>query len=143
MSGRGRGAPPPPPAVGGGDAARRRAAAEKQRAAAVAAALQGPVVQVPAAFKNNLGVVYYLRIYVTIVAGAAAGIAGLEGWGGFLVYLASQLAATAPLLAKCGGDYRKYFTSWDKVALEHVFSSTAILSYILLWMLFFNVCHVF
>jgi hypothetical protein len=31
----------------------------------------------------------------------------------------------------------------DKVFLEHIFSSTAILSYILFWMIFYNVCHVF
>jgi hypothetical protein len=31
----------------------------------------------------------------------------------------------------------------DKVFLEHVFSSTAILSYILFWMIFYNLCHVF
>lgn len=31
------------------------------------------------------------RIYMTIVAGAAVGILGIEGWGGFTVYLLSQL----------------------------------------------------
>jgi hypothetical protein len=31
----------------------------------------------------------------------------------------------------------------DKVFLEHIFSSTAILSYILFWMIFYNICHVF
>jgi hypothetical protein len=31
----------------------------------------------------------------------------------------------------------------SQVYLEHVFSSTAILSYILFWMIFYNVCHVF
>lgn len=31
----------------------------------------------------------------------------------------------------------------DKVFLDHIFSSTAILSYILFWMITYNVCHVF
>ncbi len=31
----------------------------------------------------------------------------------------------------------------DKVLLDHVFSSTAILSYILSWMVFYNLAHVF
>lgn len=34
-------------------------------------------------------------------------------------------------------------THRDKVFIEHVFSSTAILSYILFWMIFYNICHVF
>lgn len=31
------------------------------------------------------------RIYMTIVAGSAVGILGVEGWAGFAVYLLSQL----------------------------------------------------
>lgn len=34
-------------------------------------------------------------------------------------------------------------TCRDKVFLDHIFSSTAILSYILFWMVFYNLCHVF
>lgn len=101
------------------------------------------VIQNPHHFNQNVGVVYFLRIYMTIVAGAAVGILGIEGWGGFTVYLLSQLLCTLPILAKCGGNYEKYLGTWDKVFLEHIFSSTAILSYILFWMIFYNVCHVF
>ncbi|WIA19146.1 hypothetical protein OEZ85_003794 [Tetradesmus obliquus] len=101
------------------------------------------VILSPQHFKNNLGVAYFLRIYMTIVAGSAVGILGVEGWGGFAVYLISQLLCTVPILVKCGGNYKQFFPSWDKVYLEHIFSSTAILSYILFWMIFYNVCHVF
>eukprot|EP00878_Enallax_costatus_P002746 GHUV01002936.1.p1 GENE.GHUV01002936.1~~GHUV01002936.1.p1 ORF type:complete len:130 (+),score=26.87 GHUV01002936.1:622-1011(+) len=115
----------------------------KQQQSAKAASLEQSIIQNPQHFKNNLGVVYFLRIYVTIVAGSAVGILGVEGWTGLAVYILSQLLCTVPILAKCGGNYKKFFPSWDKVALEHVFSSTAILSYILFWMIFYNICHVF
>jgi hypothetical protein len=37
------------------------------------------------------------RIYMTIVAGSAVGILGVEGWGGFVVYLLSQLLVSMHL----------------------------------------------
>eukprot|EP00879_Flechtneria_rotunda_P013546 GHRR01014144.1.p1 GENE.GHRR01014144.1~~GHRR01014144.1.p1 ORF type:complete len:132 (+),score=45.15 GHRR01014144.1:325-720(+) len=118
-------------------------ASRARKPAPATAQLEQLIIQNPQNFKNNAAVVYFLRIYMTIVAGAAAGILGVEGLGGFLVYLFSQLLCIAPILVKCAGNYRKFFPSWDKVVLEHVFSSTAILSYILFWMIFYNICHVF
>eukprot|EP00877_Chromochloris_zofingiensis_P002155 jgi/Chrzof1/11940/Cz06g15120.t1 len=97
----------------------------------------------PLHFKHNYGVVYFLRIYMTVVAGAAAGILGLTGIPGFVLYLISQAACTVPILLKSGANIKKYFTNWTQVLVEHVFSSTAILSYILCWMIFYNLCHVF
>eukprot|EP00775_Hariotina_reticulata_P004719 gene4719-4969_t len=123
--------------------ARPDAAVKRKKVSAAQPAEQPVVFHNPQHFKNNLGVVYFLRIYTTIIAGSAVGIWGMEGWGGFIVYLLSQLLCTVPIILKCGGSYKKFFPSWDKVALEHVFSSTAILSYILFWMIFYNICHVF
>lgn len=63
-------------------------------------------------YKNNLSVVYFLRIYMTVVAGAAAGALGVTGWRGFALYLLSQ-AAVAPLVVlKAGGRTAKYFPGW-------------------------------
>ena len=41
------------------------------------------------------------------------------------------------------GDVKRYFTAYSQLATEHVASSTAVMSYVLLWMIFYNLCHVF
>ncbi|GBF93300.1 ER membrane complex subunit 6 [Raphidocelis subcapitata] len=97
----------------------------------------------PTNWKNNFQVVYYLRIYATVVAGVVAGVLGVTGWQGFAVYLVSQLLVVPLIVAKAEGNTAKFFPSWDKVVLEHVFSSTALMSYVLCWMLAFNLGHVY
>lgn len=39
---------------------------------------------------------------MTIVAGSAVGVLGLEGWSGFTVYIISQLLVSSKALCCCG-----------------------------------------
>lgn len=109
---------------------------------------------------------------MTIVAGAVAGILGITGWSGFFVYLLSQALCTVPIVALAAaseGEARarrrrarapgpgppplapgplafvvpRCFQAWSQVLTEHVFGQTAILSYILCWMVTYNLAHVF
>jgi uncharacterized membrane protein len=49
------------------------------------------------------------RIYMTIVAGAAVGVLGVEGWGGFIAYIISQLLVSIELqLSLQRSNYTRY-----------------------------------
>jgi hypothetical protein len=109
---------------------------------------------------------------MTIVAGAVVGILGITGWTGFLIYLVSQALCTAPIVALAAASEAeaqqrrrrrqgaatgppplsaaplafvvpRCFQTWSQVATEHVFGQTAVLSYLLCWMVFYNLAHVF
>jgi len=45
---------------------------------------------------------------MTIVAGAAVGILGVEGWGGFIVYILSQLLVSKELIGTWQQQQRAY-----------------------------------
>ncbi|KAI8472621.1 MAG: Rab5-interacting protein-domain-containing protein [Monoraphidium minutum] len=128
-----------PQSAGGG----RSTSASKPAAAAAAPSDPQDILYNPTNWKNNVGVVYYLRTYMTVVAGMAAGILGVTNLAGFVVYFISQMLCVPLILAKCGGSIDKYFPSWNSVIIEHVFSSTALLSYVLCWMIGYNLCYVF
>lgn len=80
---------------------------------------------------------------MTVVAGAVVGILGIEGIMGFVIYLISQLLCAVPVVLMAKGDIKKFFQGWSPVLTEHIFSQVTVLSYILFWMIFYNLCHVF
>ena len=47
------------------------------------------------------------------------------------------------LLMKAGFDVKKYYGSWSVPLTSMVFTSTGILSFLLFWIIFYNVAHVF
>ena len=57
------------------------------------------------------------------------------------LFVAVQCAVPVVLMAK--GDIKKFFQGWSPVLTEHIFSQVTVLSYILFWMIFYNLCHVF
>lgn len=97
----------------------------------------------PSHVKHNVGVLFTFRNFVAIVAGVAVGIVGVAGWLGLLYHIATQFLCIVPYIVTSGGNVRMYFPTWNLFLFGNVFSSTAILSYILFWMIFYNLCHIF
>lgn len=97
----------------------------------------------PLYLKNNLATLYFLRTYVSIIVGAAVGLMGVAGLYGFIYHAASQLLCVLPLAFKCGLNAPAYFRSWSNFMFFNAFSSTTLLSYVLFWMIFYNLAHVF
>ncbi|GFH15876.1 uncharacterized protein HaLaN_12191, partial [Haematococcus lacustris] len=47
------------------------------------------------------------------------------------------------MLGKGAASPVKYFHTWFTLLFFNVFSSTTLLTYILFWMVFYNLCHIF
>jgi hypothetical protein len=48
-----------------------------------------------------------------------------------------------PLFLMAGGGVRRCFMGWTPLLWDHVASQITVLSYILFWMIAYNLCHVF
>mmetsp|Transcript_30913 Transcript_30913/g.91969 ORF Transcript_30913/g.91969 Transcript_30913/m.91969 type:complete len:115 (-) Transcript_30913:49-393(-) len=96
----------------------------------------------PLNLQHNLEVLSYFRTFVAVIAGTVIGILGVEGWSGFLPHVATQLLCVFAMYAK-GASVKEHFHSWSKLWLHNVFSSITLLSYMLFWMIFYNIAHVF
>ncbi|KXZ51809.1 hypothetical protein GPECTOR_11g250 [Gonium pectorale] len=97
----------------------------------------------PFALKNNYQALGFLRNFVAVISGIVIGICGVVGWHGFIYHFVSQLACVAAMVLKGCTKPANYFVSWNNLLFYGVFSSTTLLSYILFWMIFYNLCHVF
>ncbi|GLC34106.1 ER membrane complex subunit 6 [Pleodorina starrii] len=97
----------------------------------------------PLAYKSNLQALGFLRNFVAVVSGIVVGICGVVGWHGFIYHFVAQLACVAAMFLKGCTNPPNYFVSWNTLLFFGVFSSTTLLSYILFWMIFYNICHVF
>mmetsp|Transcript_24990 Transcript_24990/g.54337 ORF Transcript_24990/g.54337 Transcript_24990/m.54337 type:complete len:114 (-) Transcript_24990:877-1218(-) len=97
----------------------------------------------PLNLKNNMAVLAFFRTFVSIIAGIVVGILGVQGWWGFIPHFATQLLCSGAMLLKGGSPVKKYFHTWTNLLFHSVFSSTTLLSYMLFWMAFFNIAHVF
>ncbi|KAG2491119.1 hypothetical protein HYH03_010563 [Edaphochlamys debaryana] len=97
----------------------------------------------PAAYKANFQALGFLRNFVAIISGIVVGICGVVGWHGFVYHFVAQLACAAAMILKGCTHPPSYFVSWNTLLFFGVFSSTTMLSYILFWMIFYNLCHVF
>ena len=74
----------------------------------------------------NNKIVYSSRIFLCTVAGACAGVLGLEGFAGlaFFAVVTVLIAVLFLLLRIKGGEgegYRRYFRSWTTLVFEGVF----------------------
>ncbi|GIL45164.1 hypothetical protein Vafri_2490 [Volvox africanus] len=97
----------------------------------------------PVAYKSNLQALNFLRNFVAVVAGIVVGICGVVGWHGFIYHFLAQLSCVVAMFLKGCTNPTSYFATWNNLLFFGVFSSTTLLSYILFWMIFYNVCHVF
>ena len=86
----------------------------------------------PDAVAANARVMYFCRIFMSIVGGCAAGVMGLHGLAGLAFYVLSVAAVTAALVAKTGMQVERYFANWGSLGILDGFSQGA-LSYVLFW----------
>ncbi|KAG2447643.1 hypothetical protein HYH02_007561 [Chlamydomonas schloesseri] len=97
----------------------------------------------PSAYKSNLQALDFLRNFTAVIAGIVVGICGVVGWHGFIYHFLSQLACAGAMILKGCTKPAQYFVSWNTLLFHSALSSTTLLSYILFWMIFYNLCHVF
>ncbi|CAL5218559.1 g250 [Coccomyxa viridis] len=93
--------------------------------------------------QHNAGVVNFIGVFGSLVAGLIAGIWGVTGWGGFLYYLAMQIVVATLLYMKTGGQVDSFFVSRSSVFFGEVLNSTLLLTFILFWTLSHNYIHLF
>lgn len=93
--------------------------------------------------RNNLSVLGFVRTFASLLTGIAVGILGIEGWWGFLPHFFTQLLCAPLMVVKGATPPTKYFHTWTNFLFFNVFSSVTLLTYILFWMIFYNLCHIF
>lgn len=97
----------------------------------------------PNALRSNVQTLSFLRTYVAVILGITVGILGITGWHGFVYHYAAQIACAAAMVTKGCRNPPNYFHTWNNLLFNSVLSSTTLLSYILFWMILYNLCHVF
>lgn len=94
-------------------------------------------------FKHNVGVVSFCRVITSVLAGIVAGVLGITGLSGFLFYIVFHALLAVPLLLKAQFQVKKYFRNWTTPFLSFIFTSQGMLSFLLFWIIFYNIAHVF
>lgn len=97
----------------------------------------------PIALRHNVTNLNFLQNFVAIVLGIVVGIMGITGWHGFIFHYAGQFACAAAMFTKGCTNPSSYFHTWYNLLFSGTLSSTTLLSYILFWMIFYNISHVF
>ena len=93
------------------------------------------------AVQHNNFIVDYCRTSLAVIAGATAGILGLTGLYGFVLYLVFSLLMSFMLVAKAGTKWNSYFYSRRALWIDGVFGG--LFAYILLWTFTYGMVHVF
>ena len=82
-------------------------------------------------------------IALALTSALAAGVLGVEGWSGFLYYLAGQAVAASALWAKSAGKPEDFALSKVGLLVGESLGSTSLLTFILFWSLAHNYVHLF
>eukprot|EP01120_Amphizonella_sp_Union-15-10_P008745 TRINITY_DN319_c0_g1_i3.p1 TRINITY_DN319_c0_g1~~TRINITY_DN319_c0_g1_i3.p1 ORF type:complete len:119 (+),score=9.37 TRINITY_DN319_c0_g1_i3:68-424(+) len=90
---------------------------------------------------KNHRIVYYCRIFVSTLAGCAAGILGFQGWAGLFVYLLITALTALFLLFKIKFKVQDFFQAPSTLVMEGVFQG--LFTYVMFWALGFNLVHTF
>jgi len=99
-----------------------------------ASLIYGPHLQ------TNLSTVFSIKFFISIFAGATAGVLGLTNLAGFLLFaLSTLLCACLVVVLKCGGSPAKYVGDGSSGIL-HLLSPGMdnIFGFILSWTLFYG-----
>ncbi|CAG0883402.1 unnamed protein product [Cyprideis torosa] len=94
-----------------------------------------------AANRGNRGIIEYCRTCMVTLAGCTAGILGLTGLQGFLFFFLSNVLLWFFVLYKAGRDWNKYFLS--RRALLTGNPVGGLFTYVLFWVFFFGMVHVY
>jgi len=92
----------------------------------------------PTSHQNNNS-----SIALALTSALAAGVLGVEGWSGFLYYLAGQALAASALWLKSGGKPEEFALSKVGLLVGESLGSTSLLTFILFWSLAHNYVHLF
>ncbi|KAL6785404.1 RIP5 [Auxenochlorella protothecoides x Auxenochlorella symbiontica] len=103
----------------------------------------GELAYVPLNIKNNLDVLAFNRIWVSLLTGVLTGCSGLTGFRGFGVYLLGHLLLSILLLVKTKNAPSKYFASSLTLLTSNVFAQTELLTFVLFWTLTNNIVFLF
>ncbi len=83
------------------------------------------------------------RIFAALVAGVAAGVAGVTGARGFLLFAASQLAVAAGVAARAGFAPRRFFPGGVSGLFSGLASQVELLTFVLFWTLAQNAVYLY
>ncbi|KAI6649608.1 Transmembrane protein 93 [Oopsacas minuta] len=89
----------------------------------------------------NLQQISYCRTTTAVLTGSTAGILGLTGVLGFVLYLSTAVLVSVILLAKAGANSASFFPSKSSLYLQGVLEE--IVTYILFWTLLYGIVHVY
>ena len=89
----------------------------------------------------NGRILNFCRVFCAIISGCAAGICGITGVAGFLVFFISTFALSVGLYLKVSMEPKPFFKKPEDIWFEGV--SQAMMSYILFWTLFYDIVHIY
>jgi len=98
----------------------------------------------PEALQSNAMGINYVRALLAVVSGSIAGIAGLTGTRGFLLYIFVHLITSVALLARMKFNPKEYLmpdSSPFWFAVEGLGAQG--LSFVMFWTLSFAIVHIF
>ncbi|GAQ83187.1 hypothetical protein KFL_001390050 [Klebsormidium nitens] len=93
------------------------------------------------AMQANIRSVNFSRTFLSLVAGAVAGILGLRGIPGFLFYFVIMAAQSGTLLLKAKLNAAVYFLSLQAVVFDGILPN--VLLFVLFWTLIYDYVHIF
>nr|KAJ0216276.1 hypothetical protein LSAT_V11C300156160 [Lactuca sativa] len=68
--------------------------------------------------QSNMKVIYYSRTFMSIIGGVIAGILGVNGLMGFVIYCLVMAITSVCLTAKAGFSIHSYFDTWNRILLD-------------------------
>ncbi|CAB3406592.1 unnamed protein product [Caenorhabditis bovis] len=92
------------------------------------------------AMASNLEALEFGRTCQSCAAGIAAGILGLTGFSGFILYFATVVLQGLIWSAKASGGWHHYFLENSQFTWSH---GNGLLTFVLLWVFFYGMVHVY
>lgn len=91
--------------------------------------------------QNNMKVTFYSRTFLSIIGGVVAGILGLTGLKGFILYFIIMAVGSLGVIIKAKFDIHEYFDSWNRVILDGI--TGGLMSFVLFWTFAYDIVHIF
>ncbi|KAL4853863.1 Cilia- and flagella-associated protein 58 [Chlorella vulgaris] len=99
----------------------------------------GDQLFLPQSIRGNFDVMNFNKIFASLLAGCFAGIAGITGYKGFVIYLIAHAIMAGLLLLKAAPQPTRYFPATTTLAFSGILSQTEMLTFILFWTLSGNI----
>ena len=89
----------------------------------------------------NARILNFVRTFVAIISGCAAGIMGITGLYGFACFFISTLLLSVGLYLKVSCEPKPFFKKPEDIWTEGIMQG--LMSYILFWTLFYDIVHIY